>query len=98
LRKILGSIAKVGLEKAETLALKPVVVFPAPVKFILQARLGIKVNIAVVGVRNVFFLTGSKGKPASGLPVFRFIFAAQKPDGNVNRLATIVSLATFEVV
>jgi hypothetical protein len=37
LRKILGSIAKVGLEKAESLALKPVVVFPAPVQFILQA-------------------------------------------------------------
>ena len=37
LRKILGSIVNVGLEKAETLALKPVVVFPAPVQFILQA-------------------------------------------------------------
>ena len=75
----LGEILRFGagirFEKTETPPLKPVKIIAAPEHLILPTRFGIKVNIAVVRIGNMFFLAGGQEEPAPGLPVFRFIFA-----------------------
>ena len=54
---VFRSISNVGFEKSETLAFKPVKIFSTPVEFVFQTGFGIKINIAVVSINDVPFLT-----------------------------------------
>jgi len=87
---IFRGVSNVRFEKAEAFSFKPVKIFPAPVQFVFQAGFGIKINIAVMGIDDVFFLTRIQSKPAPGLPVFRLIFSCQITYGNVDGEAAII--------
>ena len=87
---ILRRISDVGFEKTETFALKPVKIFPTPVEFVFRARFGVKINVAIVGINDVLFLTRSQFKPAAGLPVFGLTFPGQLAHGNVDGATAII--------